>query len=136
MALRVGDVTLYRCWGFRDGFLRGPFALGLSRQSHRFPCTMSSDPLVARKGEVEAASPGESEQQRTSAEPQSSLPGKGENMLGPTFLSPLLSKQGSSIVCPKCTELLLSFPRNEQFWLVLLTVTHLPYCTVKSEGEI
>lgn len=62
-------------------------------------CTMSSDPLVARKGEVEAASPGESQQQCPPAEPLSSPRRDGESKIGPTFLPPQ-RKQGSSTAPP------------------------------------
>lgn len=78
-----------------------------------FACTRSSDPLVARKGEVEAASPGESQQQCTPAEPLSSSRRNEENKPGPTFLPPLLNKTRVFIACPKHTELLPSCPRNE-----------------------
>lgn len=73
------------CWGFGDGFLRGPFRSGSFKSSHMgSACTVFSDPLVARKGDIEAASPGESSselQQNLLSSPHR----KRENKLGPTF---------------------------------------------------
>lgn len=99
--------------GVGDGFLRGPFALGLSSQSH-FAYSVASDSLVARRGEMEAAPP----VRVSSSELQQSLcqvlTGKGKISWDP--LSFLLVTKRSPIACPDHRA--LAFPSQERVTLV------------------